>query len=193
VTAKVSADGSAEQHMRIEKMDANGAHTESLAGVELVYTQSPRGQITSRQVSGGTATQTQIMKGVMNSLDQVVPVLPEKSVNPGDSWSDHRTIEMSAGMFTMKMAVDSTYTLREIHGTKLVLGVAVAMTMPDAVKVGDDVSLKGDGTVAGSVNLDLAGGEMESTADGDMTMEITVKGNAQQMQMHYTITQVKAP
>ena len=111
----------------------------------------------------------QQVKGMTNSLDQMMAFLPQKPVDIRDSWSS--TMELATDP-SMPMKVDATYTLHDRKD-----GVAI-VKIDGKMRAGEGLS----GTMTGTMKIDEAtgwnqGGEMTMDMSGTMQdMEVQMKG-----------------
>ncbi len=191
-TAAVHPDGSAGQRMRVVRMDITGAGVPAAArdqivrgmtGVTMEYTQDSRGRITERHAPTGVSDDMRpFVDGVVQTLDQLSPQLPEAPVAVGSTWHDHRTVHLApGGAANLDMDQDVTYTLREIRpapggGRSVVVGVAMTFATGSGANIAG-VPLRGNGQATGDMTLDLGHGALSSSrSTGAMTLHMTVQG-----------------
>jgi len=198
-TVAVRPDGSANLRMRITGMEVQGANVNDaarqqiqrgVAGMALTYTQDARGHITDRaQPSGISAEFRPLIEGVLQSLDQMSPQLPEGAVAVGDHWTDHRTMHLSLGpSMAIDMDIDVTYTLAAVTpGQSATLNFQMTMGMGHGATVGT-ATITGLGHASGDMQLDLSHGALASShSAGDMNMHVA-NTNGRVADMHTTYT-----
>jgi hypothetical protein len=199
-TTAVHPDGSAQLQLRISNMDVQGAVISpdarqqlqhGLSGLSMSYTQNARGQIVSRDEPTGVSPQFRaLVDGVLQSLDQMSPQLPEQAVAIGATWQDHRTTHVSIGPGAqMDLTIDVTYTLRELrqgpHGPVAVIGLA--MTMGIGHGPSGSVPITGTGNATGEMTIELGRGVLsDSHSNGSMNMHVSAQGRTADIATTFT-------
>jgi hypothetical protein len=201
-TVSVQPNGNAQLRMRITGMDVQGANVNDtvrqqiargVSGMSMTYTQDPRGRISDRQAPQGVAPEFRpLIEGVLQSLDQMSPQLPENPVSIGDHWNDHRTMHLSLGpSMALDMDIDVTYTLTAVTpGQSATLGFQMTMGMGQGAHMGN-ATVTGQGRATGEMQLDLAHGALVSSrSNGEMNMHIRAQqangGAPREADMHTT-------
>jgi hypothetical protein len=200
-TTAVNPDGSAQLQMRITNMDIQGAAipasarqqvSQGIAGLTMSYTQNARGQVVNRQEPTGVSPQMRpLVDGVLQSLDQMSPQLPEQAVSIGATWQDHRTthVTMGPGM-QMDLTIDVTYTLRELrngpHGQTAIIGLAMTMAIGTGSAVAN-IPITGTGNATGEMTLELSRGVLaDSHSTGTMNMHVSAQGRTADVATTFT-------
>lgn len=196
-TVAVRPDGSAALRMRITGMEVQGANVtdaarqqiqRGVAGMTMNYTQDARGRITDRQAPSGIAPEFRpLVEGVLQSLDQMSPQMPEGPVSIGDHWADHRTMHLSLGpSMAIDMDINVTYTLAAVTpGQAASINFQMTMGMAHGVQM-QGASVTGQGAATGNMAMDLAHGVLVSShSAGDMNMHL-VGANGRAADVHTT-------
>ena len=198
-TVAARPDGGAQLRMRITGMEVQGANVtdatrqqiaRGVSGMAMTYTQDARGRISDRGAPTGVSAEFRpLIEGVLQSLDQMSPQLPEGAVSAGDHWSDHRTMHLSLGpSMALDMDIDVTYTLQSATpGQAASIGFQMTMGMGHGATMGN-ATVTGQGRATGEMAIDLAHGALNSSrSTGEMNMHVAA-ANGRQADMHTTFS-----
>ncbi len=198
-TVRVNPDGSAEQRLRILRVDVSGAQApealrarvaSALTGVTWAFTQDARGRVVARRAAGEVPDEVRpVLDGVLDSLDQMGAALPAEPVAPGATWRERRTLHVVPGAGGLDMNVDATYTLRQVRGAgparAAVLGVAMTLSTPPGANL-RGVRVNGSGSAAGEAVVELGRGRLgRGHTAGSMRIQMTVGGRAIDLQSRF--------
>ncbi len=198
-TVSVRPDGAAALRMRITGMEVQGANVtdaarqqiqRGVAGMTMNYVQDTRGRISERQTPSGIAPEFRpLVEGVLQSLDQMSPQMPEGAVSVGDHWADHRTMHISLGpSIAIDMDINVTYTLGAVTpGQSATINFQMTMGMAHGAQM-QGATITGQGAATGNMVMDLAHGALVSShSSGDMNMHIVAaNGRVADMRTTYT-------
>ncbi|MEI8254263.1 MAG: DUF6263 family protein, partial [Deltaproteobacteria bacterium] len=144
-------------------------------GMAMNYTQDTRGRISERQTPSGIAAEFRpLVEGVLQSLDQMSPQMPEGPVSVGDHWADHRTTHISLGpSIAIDMDINVTYTLGAVTpGQAATINFQMTMGMGHGAQMPGG-TITGQGATTGNMVVDLAHGTLVSShSAGNMNMHI---------------------
>lgn len=198
-TVSVRPDGAAQLRMRVTGMELQGASVtdaarqqiqRGVANMSMTYTQDQRGHISDRAAPSGVSPEFQpLIEGMLQSLDQMSPELPEGAVAVGDHWTEHRPMHLSVGpSVAIDMDIDVTYTLAAaVPGTSAMLNIQMTLGMSHPATAGG-ATITAHGTGTGSIGLDLAHGVLDSShSTGEMNMHL-VAANGRPADVHFTYT-----
>ncbi len=164
-----------------------------LVGAGFTAVVSPRGEV--RRVEGVDALQAKALQGIpegpmkpmqtaqmqqmlteesmIQQMEQILPVFPEKAVQVGDRWNQKGALKLGP----LVMDVETTYEVTAIRSDSVDLKVSGTMSSSENAEAASEMSISvKKGTREGTMVVDSDGLITEGDAKMDMEIEIQVQG-----------------
>jgi hypothetical protein len=198
----VTADGTADVAITIERVDLDTVNTEpmmvaqmrpalaSLGGVTMNYRMTPSGQVSSLALAANAPPQLQAAQA-LGSTEQLSVALPTEPVGVGARWTASRAVEQNG----LTIRQDMEYTVRSLAADSVVLDLVLvqsakdqAINLPGLPPGGAATlrSLDGRGASPVVIRFDRVQPLLDMTLKATMLIEVNAGGES--VSMNQTMT-----